>query len=574
MLKLLKLLAPARKKILAAALLLLVYALANLALPTIMSMIVDNGINAMDKSFILKASVVMLAIALAGLVAQIFAAKLSAEIATQFSASVRSAVFNKVMNLPYKRVNEIGPSALLTRSTEDVWILEHIAYLIIRSLFVIPVFIIGGSVLALVRDPWLALIMFAGAPILIGIFLLLSKKISPLWEIADLYIDKQNAIIKERFSGIRVIRAFNREARERDRTAKATRTMAVNIIRNNVTMNAIDPIAMLLLNLSTVAVVYFGAKFMQDTAKVLTAGDVIAVIQYVTLVMSGMMAVSFAIAFLPRAKVNCKRINEVLDSEGTPEPHDLAEPPFEGNISCENVGFSYPGAQAPALSGITLDIKKGEKVAFIGGTGSGKSTVVQLLMGFNAPTEGTIRFDGVDTKTVSAERLRQNISCVLQKSVLFEGTVKSNIALARPDATDEEISEAAADAGLSEFIAGSEKGIEREVKPYGTNLSGGQKQRIAIARALLRNNPIYIFDDSFSALDFLTEAKIRKTLAGKLADRTQIVITQRVTSAMNADRIYVLDNGRLIGSGKHAELLDYCGVYREIYLSQTGGGLK
>jgi ATP-binding cassette subfamily B protein len=574
MLKLIKLLAPDRKKILFAALLMLVYALASLALPTIMSMIVDNGINAMDKSYIIKASVVMLAIALGGLAAQIVAAKLSAEIATRFSASVRSAVFNKVMSLPYKRINEIGTSALLTRSTEDVWILENISYMIIRSLFVIPVFIIGGTVLALVRDIWLALIMFSGAPVLIGIFLLLSKKISPLWEIADLYIDKQNAIIKERFSGIRVIRAFNREARERERTAKATKTMAVNIIRNNVTMNSIDPIAMLLLNLSTVAVVYLGARLMQDPAKLLSAGDVIAVIQYITLVMNGMMAISFAIAFLPRAKVNCKRINEVLDSEGTPEPHDLSEPPFEGNISFENVGFSYPGAQVPALAGITLDIRKGEKIAFIGGTGSGKSTVVQLLMGFSAPTSGIIRFDGIDTKSVSAERLRQNIGCVLQKSVLFEGTIKSNIALARPGATDEEIAEAATDAGLAEFLANGEKGIEHEVKPYGTNLSGGQKQRVAIARALLRNTPIYIFDDSFSALDFLTEAKIRKTLAGKLSDRTQIIVTQRITSAMNADKIFVLDNGRLIGSGKHAELLESCGVYREIYLSQTGGGLK
>jgi ATP-binding cassette subfamily B protein len=574
MLKLFKLLAPDKKNIIIAALLMLIYALASLALPTIMSLIVDKGINTLDKNYIFSASAVMLVIALVGLVAQVIAVKMSAAIATNFSSAIRSSVFNKAISLPYSRVNEIGPSAILTRSTEDIWILEQIAYVIINGMFVIPVFIIGGATLAFMRDPLLALIMFVSMPILIAAFLIIARKISPLWEKADLYIDKQNGIIKERFSGIRVIRAFNKEAHECERANNATRVMAVNIIKNNVNINAIDPIAMLLLNLSTVAVVYFGARLMENPVKALTAGDIIAIIQYISLVMGGFISISFAITFLPRARINCKRINEVLFSESTPVPSDLNAPPLKGNIEFKGVTFSYPGAEEPAVQDVSFNINKGEKVAFIGGTGAGKSTLVHLLMGFNAPTKGTILFDGADSKEISPERIRNNTSCVLQKAVIFEGTLKSNIAMSRSNASDSEILDAAERAGLSEFIASAEKGLEREVQPYGTNLSGGQKQRISIARALLKDSPIYIFDDSFSALDFLTESKIRKSLQVNLNDRTQIVITQRVTSAMNSDRIYVMDNGKLIASGKHKELLNTCTVYKEIYLSQTGGGLK
>lgn len=574
MLKLFKLLAPDKKNIIIAALLMLIYALASLALPTIMSLIVDKGINTLDKNYIFSASAVMLVIALVGLVAQVIAVKMSAAIATNFSSAIRSSVFNKAISLPYSRVNEIGPSALLTRSTEDILILEQIAYVIINGMFVIPIFILGGATLAFMRDPLLALIMFASMPILIAAFIIIAKKISPLWEKAELYIDKQNAIIKERFSGIRVIRAFNKEKHECERANNATKVMAINLIRNNINMNAIDPIAMLLLNLSTVAIVYFGAKLMENPAKALTAGDIIAIIQYVSLVIGGFISISYAITFLPRARINCKRINEVLLSESTPMPSDLNAPPLQGNIGFKEVTFSYPGAQEPAVQDVSFDIIKGEKVAFIGGTGAGKSTIVHLLMGFNAPTKGTILFDDADSKGISPERIRNNTSCVLQKAVIFEGTLRSNIAMSCPEASDSQILDAAERAGLSEFIASAEKGLLREVQPYGTNLSGGQKQRISIARALLKDSPIYIFDDSFSALDFLTESKIRKSLQTNLKDRTQIVITQRVTSAMNSDRIYVMDNGRLIGSGKHKELLDSCTVYREIYLSQTGGGLK
>ena len=433
-----------------------------------------------------------------------------------------------------------------------------------------PLLFIGGFVLALLKDVVLSLIILAFLPIIVIAVILIGKKVLPLWENSDLYIDKQNAIMRERLRGIRVIRAFGSEEHEHERIADATNVMAESIIRGNTAMGILTPMAMLLLNVAIVLIVYLsGLRFGSG----LSAGDVFAIVQYVTMVMNGVIMASFAIVMLPRAQVASKRIGEVLDAKGMGQNEHGIEHTLEGNIRFENVSFSYGGANK-AVSNICLNIEKGQKVAVIGGTGSGKSTLVSLMLGFRMPTEGKVLYDGIATTDLAMSCVRDGISSVLQGSAIYTGTIAENIRMGRPDATDEELYEAARIAQLSDFVDTLDGKLEYEITQAGKNLSGGQKQRLSIARAIVKEAPIYIFDDSFSALDFLTEKKLRSALNEHLRGKTQIVITQRLTSAMSADCIFVMEKGELIDAGKHDELLARCKVYREIFASQTGGGTK
>ncbi|MBQ3501202.1 MAG: ABC transporter ATP-binding protein, partial [Oscillospiraceae bacterium] len=318
-------------------------------------------------------------------------------------------------------------------------------------------------------------------------------------------------------------------------------------------------------------IIYVGAVRMETGASAVSAGDIFAVIQYVTLVMTSIMNAAFVIVMIPHAKVAANRIGEVVSAKGYDDEIPEENLEFSGGITFDNVSFKYDGATEPAVSNISFRIEPGQKVSVIGGTGSGKSTLVSLMLCFRMPTEGKVIYDGRATETLSHKTVRRNISCVLQNSSIYSGTIRENIVMGKPHATDEEIREAAEIAELSDFVDSLEKGFEHELNQSGKNLSGGQKQRLSIARAVIRNAPIYIFDDSFSALDFLTESRVRTKLSKKAAGKTQIIITQRVTSAMNSDLILVMDNGKLVDSGKHSELLERCKIYREIYASQTGG---
>ena len=330
---------------------------------------------------------------------------------------------------------------------------------------------------------------------------------------------------------------------------------------------------MLLLNLSVVLIVYFGGWRMVRGVSAVSAGDIFAIIQYVTMVMNGIIMASFAVVMYPHAQVAADRICQVLDAEGMGDPNVGEEKALTGQIVFDHVTFSYGGTEA-AVRDISLTIHKGEKVSVIGGTGSGKSTLVSLLLGFRMPTEGSVLLDGVSTEVLSKHTLRENISSVLQGSAIYSGTIGENIRMGKPGASDEEVLAAAEIAQLSGFIESCEGGLDYEIKQAGKNLSGGQKQRLSIARAILKDAPIYVFDDSFSALDFLTEKNLRAALNEKIRGRTQIVVTQRITSAMSADCIFVMDKGCLVDWGKHDELLGRCRIYQEIFASQTGGGTK
>ncbi len=570
MFKLLRYLKPDAKNIIAVVMLALVESAASLALPYLMSFIVKNGINALDMRVTLYAAGAMVVMAAIGLAAGIISYKISSGVLSRYSRTLREAVFKKVNTLNPDQLNHWGTGALVTRSTNDIGLLEECASFLMRGVISIPILVFGGGVLAFLADPWLALIMFTFVPVVVAVLYLVVRRIMPLWEKSDEYIDKQNSIIRERLTGIRVIRAFNREDKECERANEATRIMAENIIKANVNMGILTPLILLGLNMVTVLIVLVGAELMQSGKSAVTGADIIAIVQYVGLVMNGIMMFAMMLAFLPKVVVNSRRINEVLETEVPDEPDDADTADFSGGLKFDHVNFAYEGAAENALSDICFEIQPGEKVAFIGGTGSGKSTIVRLIMKFFTSGEGEISFDGRSINDISGKKVRDNVTCVLQNATIFSGTIRSNVRMAAADADDAAVYDALTVAELKGFVDNLENGLDYEIQSGGTNLSGGQKQRIAIARALLKKGSIYLFDDSFSALDFLTESKIKEKLNKKLEGRTRIIMTQRASTAAACDRIFVLENGRIAGSGRHDDLLENCRQYREIYESQTG----
>ena len=561
---------PYRGGLILGMLLMAISTVCELLLPDIMSDILNTGVYNADLSYIFRCCAKMLAVALVSLGSVLGGWYISSRVVAGFCADLRQGVFRKVNTMRFEDISRMGSSALLTRSTHDVGTLSWVASILSGSIITIPVLFIGGVVLALGKDAVLSLVLLLFIPLVFAAVVKIGKKIEPLWETSDKYMDKQNDIVRERLHGIRVIRAFNSEPREHKRIEDATQVMAENIIRANVSMGIISPLSIALMNMAVVLIVYLGGFRMERGFSSASGGDIFAVIQYITLIMNGVVMAAFSIVMYPHAKVAAKRIGEVLDVESPAEPEEEALH-FSGDIRLESLSFGYEGAAENAVSEISLHIRPGQQVAVIGGTGSGKSTLVQLLMGFRHPSAGHIFFDGRDSVSISPKTIRENISCVLQKAAIYSGSIRKNIAMGRPGATDEELLAAAEIAQMGDYLASLPEGLDHELTQSGKNLSGGQKQRICIARAVLKNAPIYIFDDSFSALDFLTEARLRKALSERTAGKTRIVITQRVSSAMSCDCIFVMDKGCLVDAGSHQELLERCKIYQEIYVSQTGG---
>lgn len=561
---------PYRLRLLLGMLLMAISTVCELLLPNIMSDILNTGVYNADLPYIFRCCAKMLLVALVSLGSVLGGWYISSGVVAGFCADLRLGVFRKVNTMRFEDISRMGSSALLTRSTHDVGTLSWVASMLSGSIITIPVLFIGGVVLALGKDAVLSLVLLLFIPLVFAVVVNVGKKIEPLWETSDKYMDKQNDIVRERLHGIRVIRAFNSEAREHKRIEDATQVMAENIIRANVSMGVISPLTIALMNMAVVLIVYLGGFRMERGISSASGGDIFAVIQYITLIMNGVVMAAFSIVMYPHAKVAAKRIGEVLEVESPAEPEEETLQ-FSGDIRLENLSFGYEGAAENAVSNINLHIRPGQQAAIIGGTGSGKSTLVQLLMGFRRPSGGHIYFDGRDSMSISPKTIRANISCVLQKAAIYSGTIRKNIAMGKPGATEEELLAAAEIAQMGEYLASLPDGLDHELTQAGKNLSGGQKQRVCIARAVLKNAPIYIFDDSFSALDFLTEARLRRALSERTAGKTRIVITQRVSSAMSCDCIFVMDKGRLVDAGSHQELLERCKIYQEIYVSQTGG---
>ncbi len=572
--KLLSYLKPYKGRIALATLLMAISAVCNLLLPTLMSNVLDKGVYGAAEGdtlgYIIKTAAWMLGISVVSLASVAGGYWVVYHVISGYTWSLRSALFKKVHTMTLAEVGRIGASNLVTRSTHDVGTLNWVISMLCGNVIIIPLMFLGGVILCMRKDYMLSLVILCAVPFLIIIVLLMSKKLAHLWEVSDEYCDKQNDMVRERLRGIRVIRAFDREKNAHERITDATRVMANNIIKANVSMAILDPLAAFVLNIAALIIVYLGGVQMERGSG-LTPGDVFAMIQYINIILGAIISVSFAIVMLPHVRVAAKRLGQVTESTGIEDSRHAEGRVFTGAIELENVSYTYPSSSLSALSELNLSIKAGEWVSVIGGTGSGKTTLAELLLAFRAPTEGSLSFDGVAASDISPKDVRANISCSLQKSMLYAGTVADNLRMGKPDASDKELWAALELAQIAEFLREKPEGLNFKLEQAAANISGGQKQRLAIARAILKDAPIYIFDDSFSALDFLTEAKVRKALNEKLSGRTRIVITQRVVSAMHSDRIFVLSDGALVGSGTHSELLETCPIYKEIYISQTGG---
>ena len=569
--KLFELLKPYRKKLIGVALIDGIGIICSLLMPFVMSEIVESGISKQNIGLVWKYAAIMVLLAIVSVAASIISAKLNTIISAGYSSDLCRATFEKINSLSYTDYSKIGPSGLLTRATDDIWNVEGTITILPYTLFTVPIMFIGSAVLAFLADPVLSAVFMLSIPPILILVLILMRPLYDMWDKSDKYVDMQNKIVRERLSGLRVVRAFNNEKREHGRAKFATEEMAKYMIRANTRGGMVDPFAMLLLNLATVAVVYFGGIRAQAGSGINT-GDVIAVLQYIGMISNALITISWTLAWLPKVKVSVRRLNEIHsrpDEETIPEGEGEAPDGFD--IEIKNLSFKYPDSAKNVLESLSLSIKQGEHIALIGGTGSGKSTLIKLLAGLFEPNDGEIFIGGASYKGMRKVDVRSHFSVALQKAQIFEGTVRDNIKMGKPDATDEEIYEVLKLSKMADFVDSHEEGLDYILVGSGQNVSGGQRQRLNMARTVIKNADVYIFDDSFSALDFLTESEIKENYIAILRGKSRIVATQRISTAMSADRIYVLDKGRIIGVGTHSELLSSCPIYREIADSQLGG---
>ncbi len=548
--------------------LVLMQSLAELYLPTLMGDIVNKGIIRGDIPYIWKIGGFMLLIAIAGTACSIIASYLSSRTAGGFAKQLRSRVFRHVENFSLQEFDKMGTASLITRTTNDITQVQNVLTMMLRMMIMAPLMCIGGIVMAVSQDAKLSTIFLVVLPVLGGAIALIGSKGLPLFKQIQKKLDRLNLVLREQLTGIRVVRSFNRGAHERARFNGANTDLRDVSIKVNVLMATLMPVMMLVMNFSMIAILYFGG--MRIDSENMNIGSLIAFIQYAMQIMFSLIMVSMIFVMIPRASASAERINEVLDMQ--PDLSDPAQPrkmnALQGTIEFDNVTFRYPGAENAALSNISFTARPGETTAIIGGTGSGKSTLLSLIPRFYDVTEGAVRVNGTDVRQLKQENLRAIIGFVPQKAVLFTGTIAENIRHGKDDATMEEVVHAAQTAQAENFISEMKDGYDSMIAQGGNNVSGGQKQRLSIARALVRRPEVYIFDDSFSALDFKTDAKLRAALKSETTEAAVLIVAQRVSTVMDADRILVMDEGRIVGSGTHQELLANNEVYREIVSSQ------
>lgn len=571
MIKLLKQLKPFRLAIAGVLILVFLQSMGDLYLPTLMSDIIDKGIVEGNQSYIWRIGGFMLLVAAGGVVCSIIASYLSARVAAGFGKNTRSRMFNHVENFTLHEFDKVGTASLITRTTNDITQVQTVLTMMLRMMVGAPMMMIGGIIMAVSEDAKLSLIFVVVLPLLIGAIVLIGSKGLPLFKAIQIKLDKLNLVLREHLTGIRVIRSFNRIEHENRRFSAANRDLTDTAIKVNKVMAGLMPMMMIIMNFSMIAILYYGGIRIGDGN--LKVGSLMAFIQYAMQIMFSLIMVSMMFVLIPRASASALRINEVLDMQ--PEIEDPATPAstrggngMHGYLEFDNVSFSYPGAEQPALSGVSFSARPGEITAIIGGTGSGKSTLLNMIPRFYDAIEGVVRVNGVDVRQMTQEELRSKIGYVPQKAVLFTGTINENIRYGKEDATEEEIIHAAKVAQAYDFVTAMKDGFESPISQGGGNVSGGQKQRLSIARALVRKPEVYLFDDSFSALDFKTDAKLRAALKEETTESTVLIVAQRVSTVMDADRIIVLDEGQVVGMGTHRELLDHNEVYREIVSSQ------
>lgn len=568
MIKLTKFLKPFQLAIYLVLGLVLLQSLSELYLPTLMSDIVDKGVVKGDTGYIWKIGGFMLLVAAGGMICSIAASFYSAKAASGFGKLLRSKIFSHVGNFSLHEFDQLGTASLITRTTNDITQIQQVLVMMLRMMAMAPMMCIGGIIMAYSKDAKLTLVLAVALPVLVLAIVIIARKGIPLFKAMQIKLDNLNRVLRENLTGIRVIRSFNRVEHEKKRFDEANWDLTETAIKVNKIMAAMMPIMMVVLNLSSVAIVWFGGLRISNGH--MQVGDMMAFIQYAMQIMFSFIMLSMMFVMIPRASVSAVRINEVLETVA-----DIKDPSSskvdegkKGFVEFQEVTFSYPGAEMPAISNISFSTKPGEVTAIIGGTGSGKSTLINLIPRFYDVDSGKVLVDGIDVRDMAQEKLREKIGFVPQQSVLFTGTIAENIRYGKENATAEEVDHAAEVAQAKEFISNMPEGFDAVISQGGTNVSGGQKQRLSIARALVRKPEIYIFDDSFSALDFKTDAKLRAALKNETGNSTVLIVAQRVSTIIDADQIIVLDNGEISGIGKHKELMESCAVYREIVMSQ------
>jgi len=560
---------PYRGQLVLILVLLLLQAIGNLYLPNLNADIINQGVARGDNDAILRVGVVMLAVtALLGATA-IASVYFGARVAMGFGRDLRRAIFTKVETFSQVEVNQFGPASLITRNTNDVQQVQTLVFMALTVIVSAPILIVGGIILALRTDVPLSGLLVVVIPLMAAIIAIVMSRAIPLFQATQTKLDRINQVMRETLSGVRVIRAFVRTRHEEERFDVASRDLFQTTITVNRLFALMIPTMTAILNLSLVAVMWFGALRVDSGA--MSIGDLTAFLQYITQILFAVLTAVFMFIFIPRAAVSSRRISEVLAT--TPSVADLEHPtplaaPAQGRVEFRDVEFRYPGAEEPVLRDISFTAEPASTTAIVGSTGAGKSTIANLIPRLYDASGGSLLVDGVDVRELAREDLWRQISLVPQKAFLFSGTVASNLRFGDEKATDDELWRALEIAQAADFVREMEGGLDAPITQGGSNVSGGQRQRLAIARALVKRAPIFIFDDSFSALDFSTDARLRAALGRELGGATVIIVAQRVGTIRNADRIVVVDAGRVVGIGTHHELLASNETYREIVYSQ------
>ncbi|MET8539702.1 ABC transporter ATP-binding protein [Kitasatospora sp. NPDC004799] len=546
----------------------LVSTLAALYLPTLNADIIDDGVVKGDTGYILRVGGVMIAVTVLQALCSIGAVFIGARTAMAFGRDVRAAVFDRVQSFSAREVGQFGAPSLITRTTNDVQQVQMLALMSFTLMVAAPIMCVGGIIMALNQDVPLSGLLLAVIPALGVVVVLLVRALRPRFRSMQERIDTVNRVLREQITGIRVIRAFVKDDQEQARFAGANEDLTHVARQVGRLMSIMFPAVMLVVNVSSVAVLWFGAHRIDDGA--MEIGALTAFLSYLMQILMSVMMATFMFMMVPRAEVCAERIEEVLgtDSSVVPPTAPVTEVPRRGDLELRDVDFRYPGAEASVLRGIDLTARPGETTAIIGSTGSGKSTLLGLVPRLFDATSGQVLLDGVDVRELAPAALAETVGIVPQKPYLFSGTVASNLRYGRPDATDEELWHALEIAQAKEFVEKLPEGLDAPIAQGGGNVSGGQRQRLAIARTLVRRPSVYLFDDSFSALDYATDAKLRKALARETSDATVLIVAQRVSTIRDADRIIVLDEGAVVGTGTHHELMADNPTYREIVLSQ------
>ena len=568
MIKLLRFLKPYQSLLVLILVLAIAQSTANLYLPNLMSDIVNNGIARFNTNYIQRTGVIMVLVAIGGALCTVVGTFFAAQVATNMIKTIRAALFRKVQHFSLHEFDTISTASLITRTTNDTTQVQQLMVMSLTMLITAPITLVVGIIMALRQDVGLSWILVVIMPILIGVVVILLIQAVPLFTAMQAKLDRLNLILDENLTGVRVIRAFNRIKHEEQRFDVANLDVTNLAIRVNRLVAVMMPVMMLMINLSTVAIIWFGSERVGHGT--LQIGAMFAFMQYAIQILFSLLMVALLFIMIPRAEASANRINEVLEMEPEiTDPKDVKQATqIRGYVEFQDVTFSYHGAETPALSNITFCATPGKVTAIIGGTGAGKSTLVNLIPRFYDVGSGRILVDGVETREMAQEDLRAKIGFVPQKAVLFAGTIKENLRYGKEDATDDEIKHAADVAQATEFISQMPDKFDSPIAQGGTNVSGGQMQRLSIARALIRKPEIYVFDDTFSALDFKTDAKLRAALKMETRTATVLIVAQRVSTVMDADQIIVLDEGRVAGIGIHKNLMKTCDVYSGIVSSQ------